>query len=115
MIIKEAVAQTLNDVIGQVDAPEPIKGVSGAAGIGNVLTTIINLIYTASTIAFLFMFLYAAFQWITSGGDKEKVASARRRIQYAIIGLVLLALSFMLVTIFGRITGFSGYFNFSRN
>lgn len=60
------------------------------------------------------MFVWGAVDWILSGGDKEKIASARKRITTAIIGLVLLSLTFVVMVVVGQILGigslFSGYF-----
>ena len=53
------------------------------------------------------MVVISALQWIVSGGDKEAVAKARSRLTYAIIGIVLLALSFLILRVIGQITGFS--------
>lgn len=69
--------------------------------IGNAITILI----TIALIAVLFMLIYGAFEWIISGGDKEKVASARNRITHALIGLLILGLAFLIVTVVGTIIG----------
>jgi hypothetical protein len=48
-------------------------------------------------IVFVFYFLYSAFQYITSGGNKETTAAARGRITHSIIGLALVILVFLVV------------------
>lgn len=60
-----------------------------SAVIGNVLT----LVLIFGTMAFVLYFLLSAFEWLTAGGDKAKVESARNRITNAFTGIVLLALS----------------------
>lgn len=95
-------------VFGRVVPPQQILNLGfGAAGISSVLSNIINLIFTAAAIVTLFMILFSAFQWITSGGEKENVAKARGRLTWAIIGLVLLSLAFLFMRVLGNITGFS--------
>ncbi|MBI2442554.1 MAG: hypothetical protein HYV40_01440 [Candidatus Levybacteria bacterium] len=47
----------------------------------------------------LFYLIYGGIQWITSSGDKQKVAAARNRMIYAIIGLVIIFLSIFLVNL----------------
>jgi hypothetical protein len=102
----------MNDVekiFGTVKPPAPvaaIPGSTGAAQLGSFLTTTIQIIYIVAAIAFLFMVVLGAFQWIISGGDKEKVSSAQKRITHAIIGIILLALTFVFVRIIGQVTGF---------
>ncbi len=105
-------ASDIDSVIGTFTPPPAISSIPGSTGeekIGSVLSNIIRLIYMVSTIVFVFMIILGAFNWIVSGGDKEKLASARKRIVHAIIGLVLLALSFVIITLVGIVTGFTLY------
>lgn len=98
---------TVDQVFGKVNPPDFIRNLGkGSVGIGNVLSNIITLIYIISGIVFLFMVVIGAFQWIISGGDKDKVAGARARITQAVIGIVLLALAFLIIGVIGQITGF---------
>jgi hypothetical protein len=51
------------------------------------------------------MIIIAGFKYITSGGDSGNVTSAKNTILYAIIGLVVVALSqFIVKFVLGRIT-----------
>lgn len=73
--------------------------------IGNIIKNIITLFYTIGAIGFIVMFLWGAVDWIISGGDKEKVSAARRRITTAIIGVVLLSLTFVIMVVLGQVLG----------
>lgn len=100
------------DVFGKIQAPDAIKRFlgsdqTGAWGISKFLSNVIVLIYSIASIALIFMILWAAFEWLTSGGDKEKVASARARLTYAIIGMILFAIAFAVIQVLGTFTGFS--------
>ena len=68
-----------------------------------VLTSAFRIIFVVAALAVLFMLIMGAFQWITSGGDKEAVAKARGRIVNALIGLVILALAFVIVRVVGGV------------
>lgn len=95
------------DIIGNVAAPAPIAKIGfGATGVSNFISRLLGLIYTGAIILFLFMIIWAAFNWITAGGDKENVAKARSKIINASIGLLILALSGIFVRVAGEITGF---------
>lgn len=97
----------IEDVFGQIIPPPPVSAIgSGAAGISQFLSRIIELIYIVAGIIFVFMVILSAIQWIISGGDKEAVSKARARLTYAIIGIVLLALAFVFIKLIGQITGF---------
>jgi hypothetical protein len=51
------------------------------------------------------MFLWGAVKWITSGGDKEAVSAARKKIVAALVGLVILAVSFLVLSLIGLFIG----------
>lgn len=62
----------------------------------------IIIIYLAGFLAF-FWFVWGAFQYIFAGGDKEKLARARARITWSIVGFIIVLLSFTLSTFVARI------------
>ena len=47
----------------------------------------------------LFFLIFSGIQWIMSSGDKQKIEAARNRLTYALLGLVLLFLSFFIVNV----------------
>ena len=66
-------------------------GQSAERGFGDLLSTLMSgAMVLAALAAFLFL-LWGAFEWITSGGDKSKLESARNRIAQALVGLIILA------------------------
>lgn len=106
-------AQGIDSVIGRVTPPQPVANIGrGAAGISRFLSNLVQLIFYVAAIVFLFMLVIGAFQWVISGGNKESIDSARKRITNAIIGLVIFSLVFLLARIFGLITGFGELFKF---
>lgn len=44
-------------------------------------------------------------QWSASGGDKGKIAAARAKLTYALIGLIVALTSFGIINIFGTFFG----------
>lgn len=98
---------SIESVFGRIIPPSPIQNLgSGTSGINNFLSKIIQLIYVAAGIIFVFMVLVSGVQWILSGGDKEAVGNAKKRLTWAIIGIVFLALAFVIIRVIGQITGF---------
>lgn len=70
---------------------------SGNLDIASVLTTVIYWILSLSGgIAVLFLIL-GGLQYITSSGNKDRAEAAKQTILYAVIGLVVIALSFVIV------------------
>jgi len=95
-------------VIGTVTTPSFISKFGfGTFGLNNFLDNLIGLIYWIAGVLFVFMIIFGAFQWITSGGDKESVGKARGRITHAIIGIALLGLAFVIIRVLGHILGLS--------
>lgn len=81
---------------------EPEKGFKS---LSNAISSFITIALTVAVILVLVMLIVGAYEWITSGGDKEAVAKARNRILNALIGLVILAVAFALARLGGQITG----------
>lgn len=96
---------------GTITPPSPLasfipSGSTGAWAISSFLSALIALFYSIAAIVLIFMLIWGAFEWLTSGGDKEKIASARMRIISAIVGMILFAITFAVIAILGRFTGF---------
>lgn len=58
--------------------------------LGDVLTFAIRAFFAVAGLTAMFYLLLGAFAWITSGGDKDSVATARGKIQAAIVGVILM-------------------------
>ncbi len=101
------------DVFGKITPPTPLQGfitnntTGGAGAISQFLSNLIILIYSLAGIVLIFMLIWGAFQWLTSGGDKEAVAAAQKRILNAIIGIALFAVAFAIIRVVGVFTGFT--------
>lgn len=100
------------DVFGKIQPPPAIKDflgtdITGAAGISKFLSNLIVLIYTVAAIVLIFMLLWGAFDWLTSGGEKEKLAAAQNKIIAAVVGLMLFAVAFAIIRVLGQFTGFT--------
>jgi len=65
----------------------------------------LTLLITAGTIAALIAIIWGGAQWTRSGGDKQKVAAAKGRLTWGIIGLVIIFLSFFIVNVFAHLFG----------
>lgn len=84
----------------------PVKDVAKVDDLlGLVFKNFIVLLFTVGALGFIIMFVWGTVDWILSGGDKEKVAGARKRIITAITGLVLLSLTFAVTVTIGQILG----------
>jgi hypothetical protein len=98
---KAAVAYAATQI--PISIPTPSSGINPNADPGKVISNAITIVFVIAIIAVLFMLIIGAFQWITSGGEKESVGKARGRITHALIGLAVLALAFLLVKLVGSV------------
>lgn len=95
-------AADINEVFGTIAPPisglptEPQEGINKIVGFG------IRSFLLVAAIASLVYLLWGAYDWITSGGDKEKISKARSKITNSVIGLLL---TFAMLAIFNLIAG----------
>ena len=82
----------------------PTSG-SGATGFNSFITNIITSVITISGILLLAYFLYGAVTWLTAAGDQKKLDEAKQIMNNAIVGIVLVVLSYFVVGIVGGILG----------
>lgn len=82
--------------------PCPLYGSSGPAGsttFGNIIIIILNVaLLVVGSIAVLFLII-GGFRYVTAHGNEEQAEAAKKTITSAIIGLVVVVLSFAIVTI----------------
>lgn len=65
----------------------------------NVIPALVSTIFIIAIVIALFYLLWGGLKWITSGGDKGAVQAAREHIIAAIVGLVLIFLSYFILNI----------------
>lgn len=56
-------------------------------------------------IGLFIMLLIGGFKFITSGGDPKAAGAAKQTLTYAIVGMVLIACSFLIIRIIATFTG----------
>lgn len=82
------------------------------APIDKIIGNTLIIVFSAATLLVLVFLIIGAFQWITSGGDKEAVGKARSRITAALIGLLILALAFVIIRVVGQVLGIPNILEF---
>jgi hypothetical protein len=95
-------------------APKNVPS-GGVPALDSIIKTGLELAILAGVIVCLFMLIWGGFDWMLSQGDKQKVASARNRLVFSVIGLFVIFLSFMIINIifgffFGGPVDFLGSF-----
>ena len=86
--------------------PEGVPNPSNALlGTQNIIQVAITLILIIASIAALAVIIFGGIRWIVSGGDKEKLQGARNMITYALVGLVVIFLSYFIINTIGDFFG----------
>ncbi|MEO8105469.1 MAG: pilin [Candidatus Saccharibacteria bacterium] len=67
------------------------------AGVTSLANSIVNILSQIVGVLAVIMVIWAGFKYITSGGDSNKITSAKNTLIYAIIGLVIVALAQIIV------------------
>jgi len=72
----------------------------------SVFSTGIGVLTIAGGIWFIIQIFAGTFQWLVSGGEKQALQNAQKRIVNAILGLFVVIFAYALISIVGMIFGF---------
>ncbi len=96
--------------LGPFGQPSAAGSAANNYGLNNILTivsSVIGMLTIVASIWFLFMILFAGYEWTSAGGDTKKIATARDRIVHAFIGLVIVVGAWSLTAVVGQFFGFN--------
>lgn len=79
--------------------------VNGLAYFQKVIPAAIDLAFVVGVLFFMVSFIIGAIQWITSGGDKGALESARSKITNALIGIIILFALFAVISLISYFFG----------
>lgn len=89
---------------------DPIGNITVPAGIpqdvlktGDFLSALVRFMVVIAGVFTLWQFLSGALGFITSNGDKGKLTEAQNKIQSAIVGLIIMAASFIIIALISKI------------
>lgn len=85
-ILKEAG----NTAVGSVEA----RKMEGPGWFGSTAGLVINVFLSLLGIIFLVLILYGGFLWMTAAGNEERIKKATQVISRAVIGLIIVAMSY---------------------
>jgi amino acid transporter len=95
----------VEDIFGTVEPPKGMDiggGGDPISGLGQLVGWGINMFIIGAGLFMIFYLFMGAFDWINSGGEKEKITKAQQKITNAIIGMVLV---FGVIIIFNLVAG----------
>lgn len=87
---------------------KPPEGLVPTTDASSVIAFVINVIIVLGIVLSLIFLLWGGIRWITSGGDKAKVDSARGTIVAAIVGLIIVILAWVIINTVLTVLGVGG-------
>lgn len=85
--------------------PGDPNGIATLQCVPLVFENVIRAALVFAGIVALYFIIISGIKFITSGGDPKAVEGARKTLMFAIIGLLIVLLSFFIVSVIGYITG----------
>jgi len=62
----------------------------------DVFANALNIVYMIAGAVVVFVIIFAGFTYVTANGDAAKISHAKNEILYAIVGLVVVILAFVI-------------------
>ncbi len=84
----------MGDVKEQENAFISKTGFDTSTTIGSTMAIVIKAFLSLLGIIFVVLMLIAGYNWMTAGGEEEKIRKAKNTIQRAIIGLAIIILAY---------------------
>lgn len=71
----------------------------------DIFANVVKILLGIAGITFFILLLSSGFKFITSGGDPKALEGAKKTLTYAIGGLILIILSYLILVLIKEITG----------
>ncbi|MFZ1721061.1 MAG: hypothetical protein WAU07_00995 [Microgenomates group bacterium] len=101
-----SVRGVLAEETGGIDIGTVTTGTGFATDLGSVITAVLSFVMIIAALLVFLYLIWGGIEWITSGGDKGKTESARNKITGAVVGMIILAASYAILTLILRFIGF---------
>ena len=75
------------------------------AGLEQVFSNVVEVVLALAGIVLFIMLISGGFKYITAGGDPKGIEGAKKTLTYAIGGMVLLAMAFLILRFIQEFTG----------
>lgn len=94
--------------IGPIGDFEPGEG---ASVLTKIISTVVGAMSAAAIIYFIIQVILAGYEWISAGGDSQKIQDAQKQLYTAILGLFVILIAVSLVSLIGFLFGGIDFLN----
>jgi hypothetical protein len=95
----------LAQLINPIPGTHTVDNIATIKGLEWIFQNIVTSILSFAGIVLFILLIVGGFKYLTSGGNPESVASAQKTLTYAILGIVLIALSYLILVLIEYLTG----------
>jgi uncharacterized membrane protein YciS (DUF1049 family) len=100
-------------ILAQITNPVLPKGLGGnnsdvhqgGTYLGKLISSLVGALFVAGFLLAFMQLIISGIQWITAGGDKQALEKARTGITNAIMGLIIVAATYAIMTLVGQFFG----------
>ncbi|MBU4257153.1 hypothetical protein KJ586_02350 [Patescibacteria group bacterium] len=101
--------ETASDIKSQAQGFSAFAGFDDSTTIGGVIALVVQAFLGLLGIIFLILIITAGYNWMTAGGEEEKIRKAKDMIQRAIIGLIIIIAAYAITYfVFKNLGGVAG-------
>ncbi len=79
------------------NCPPELNGTGNEGILKNYIKNVLNVLFIAIGVIAVFMIIYSGIIYMTAAGDPGKIATAKKSIMYAIVGLVIAIMAYAIV------------------
>jgi hypothetical protein len=106
MNIHSLLAQTVNVGGKTIKGKLQLPGSGGAEPtLGAIISLLVQVVIGLASVVLFLIFIWAGYDFVVSRGDPQKIAAARNKITYGIVGYILLVVAFLIVRIVSQVFG----------
>jgi hypothetical protein len=89
--------------LARVNLPSAIQPLTGGEQLGTILERVINWVLTLAAALAVIYLIYGGIIYITAAGNEEKTKAGKNALIGAVIGLVIIFLSYLIIGWVGNI------------
>lgn len=98
-------AQLLDPGAGGNSSNLPVSDVPKLSELETVFRNVVGVVTGFAGIVLFIMLVVGGFQWLTAQGDPKGIEGAQKTLTYAIGGIILIALGFLILKLIETFTG----------